>query len=144
MTRSRSGCGCGPRTPTLRDALDALERLGVLSREQGTADSAFLDMPQPPPAPMLPAGMPPELVVLLGAPTPDPDAPQRADELRKELIAGPVELIRLTDLGSRAVRLRLLAEGRDAPLVGELAHAPATGLLGILAEHYDPASARAI
>lgn len=38
--------------------------------------------------------------------------------------------------------MRLLAEGRDAPRVGELAHAPAAGLLGVIAEHYDPDAAR--
>ncbi|WP_329584606.1 hypothetical protein OG500_30145 [Kitasatospora sp. NBC_01250] len=126
----------------LHDVLDALERLGILTREQGMAHPLFLDMPAVPSAPTLPPGMPPELAFLLGAPAPDPDAPQRAQELRKELTAGPVELIRLTDLGTRAVRLQLLAEGRDAPLVGELADAPAGGLLGVLAEHYDPDSAR--
>ncbi|GAA3377933.1 hypothetical protein GCM10020367_55550 [Streptomyces sannanensis] len=52
-----------------------------------------------------------------------------------------MELIRLTALGTWAVHARLLDSGRDAPLVGELAHAPAAGLLGTLAEHYDPESA---
>nr|WTB34902.1 hypothetical protein OG781_40350 [Streptomyces sp. NBC_00830] len=60
-----------------------------------------------------------------------------------ELSSGPVELIRLTDLGTDSVRRRLLAEGRDAPLIGELAQASPTGLLGVLADHYDPESARA-
>ncbi|MFF7593605.1 hypothetical protein [Streptomyces mirabilis] len=36
---------------------------------------------------------------------------------------------------------RLPAEGRDAPLIDELAQAPAAGLLGVLADHYDPDSA---
>ncbi|MEG3626602.1 hypothetical protein [Streptomyces poriticola] len=40
------------------------------------------------------------------------------------------------------MRARLLDEGRDAPLVGELRHAPAAGLLGVLADHYDTDSAR--
>jgi hypothetical protein len=52
-------------------------------------------------------------------------------------------LIRLTDLGTESVRRRLLAEGRDAPLIGERAQAPAAGLLGVLGDHYDPDSARA-
>ncbi|MFH8384207.1 hypothetical protein ACH4E7_25230 [Kitasatospora sp. NPDC018058] len=124
----------------LREVLDTLEQFGVITREQGMAHPGFLDLPVAPPAPALPPGMPPELAALLGPPA--PDAPRRAEELRGELTAGPVELIRLTDLGTHAVRLRLLAEGRNAPLVGELTHAPAAGLLGVLAEHYDPASAR--
>ncbi|MDH6576198.1 hypothetical protein [Kitasatospora sp. MAP5-34] len=126
----------------LRDVLDTLEQFGLITREQGTAHPAFLDLPATPPAPDLPPGMPPELAALLGTPAPNPDAPRRSQELRDELTTGPVELIRLTDLGTHAVRLRLLAEGRDAPLIGELTSAPAAGLLGVLAEHYDPASAR--
>ncbi|MFJ9448494.1 hypothetical protein ACIRRH_42860 [Kitasatospora sp. NPDC101235] len=126
----------------LREVLEVLEQFGVITREQGMAHPAFLDLPAAPPAPALPPGMSPELAALLGPPAPDADAPRRAEELRGELTAGPVELIRLTDLGTHAVRLRLLAEGRNAPLVGELTHAPAAGLLGVLAEHYDPASAR--
>ncbi|MET8626987.1 hypothetical protein ABZW30_25030 [Kitasatospora sp. NPDC004669] len=126
----------------LREVLEVLEQFGVITREQGMAHPAFLDLPAAPPAPALPPGMPPELAALLGPPAQDANAPRRAEELRGELTAGPVELIRLTDLGTHAVRLRLLAEGRNAPLVGELTHAPAAGLLGVLAEHYDPASAR--
>jgi hypothetical protein len=110
------------------------------------ADPVFLNVPAPAlPEHNLPAGLPPELVELLGAssaPGRDLDAAAQAEELRVELTAGPVELIRLTDLGTYAVRERLLAEGRDAPLIGELAGAPAAGLLGVLAEHYDPDSAR--
>jgi hypothetical protein len=40
------------------------------------------------------------------------------------------------------VRQRLLAVGRDAPLVGELAETSAAGLLGVLTEDYDPDAAR--
>lgn len=126
-----------------RHVLDVLEQFGVLTRERGMAHPAFLDLPPTPPTPALPSGTPVEPATLPGAPAPDLDAPRRAEDLRRELTAGPVELIRLTDLGTHAVRLRLLAEGRDAPLIGELAHAPAAGLLGVLAEHYDPESARA-
>jgi hypothetical protein len=130
----------------LRHVLDVLEQLGALRRGHGQADPIFLDLPLDEPAvvPTLPADLPPELALLLGGlPTPDPHARERAEQLRTELTAGPVELITLSDLGTYAVRQRLLAEGRDAPLVGELAHAPAPGLLGVLAEHYDPDSARA-
>ncbi len=67
---------------------------------------------------------------------------ERVRALRAELTAGPVELIRLTPLGTWAVRERLLAEGRDAPLIGELTGAGAAELLGVLAEHYPPEAAR--
>lgn len=130
----------------LRRVLDVLEQLGAITREQGMADPVFLDIPSLDTAPdvQLPDGMPPQLAHLLGAlpDAPDPDAQARADAHRAELTDGPVELIRLTHLGTHAVRRRLLAQGRSAPLVGELAHAPAAGLLGVLSQEYDPDSAR--
>ncbi|WP_351236458.1 hypothetical protein [Streptomyces sp. NPDC002133] len=127
----------------LRTVLAALEDLGAIARDQGMADPVFLDLPLDEGSSEPPAGMPPELAQLLGAADADEEAAERARELKAELTAGPVELIRLTALGTESVRRRLLAEGRDAPLVGELAQAPAAGLLGVLAEHYDPDSARA-
>lgn len=127
----------------LRTVLAALEDLGAIARDQGMADPVFLDVPLDEGSSEPPAGMPPELAQLLGAAAADEGAAERAQELKAELTAGPVELIRLTALGTESVRRRLLAEGRDAPLVGELAQAPAAGLLGVLAEHYDPDSARA-
>ncbi|MFD8527142.1 hypothetical protein ACFV0L_06985 [Streptosporangium canum] len=51
-------------------------------------------------------------------------------------LAEPGPLVRLTPLGTRAVRERMLADGRDAPLVGELVDATAGELLGVLAQHY--------
>ena len=129
----------------LHHVLGSLEHLGVVDRSQGIADPVFLDAPDLDlPAPPLPEGMPPEIAQLLfgASSVPDPEAASRAEQLRAELAAGPVELIRLTALGTHAVRSRLLAEGRDAPLVGELTDAPAAGLLGVIAEHYDPDSAR--
>lgn len=128
----------------LRAVLDLLDDLGVIERDRGMADPVFLDIDLSDAGPELLADMPPELAELLdvaGAAT-DPAARERADARREELTAGPVELIRLTELGTRAVRQRLLAAGRDAPLVGELAQAPAAGLLGVLAEDYDPDAAR--
>lgn len=110
----------------LRTVLAALEDLGALERHQGMADPVFLDNPALAATPELPAGLPPELVELLdAAPQPAPGTKTPARAQRAELTAGPVELIRLTDLGTQAVRRRLLAEGRDAPLVGELTHVPA-------------------
>jgi hypothetical protein len=50
--------------------------------------------------------------------------------------AEPVELVALTALATRAVRARLLREGRYAPLVGELSDAEPAALLGMVAEHY--------
>ncbi len=87
-----------------------------------------------------------QLAALLGAGTSrsqaeHEDRDPRTESLRSELTAGPVELLTLTGLGSWAVRGRLLVEGRDAPLIGELRHASAAELLGVLAEHYPTAAA---
>lgn len=129
----------------LRTVLDLLDDLGAIGRERGMADLVFLDVDLSDAGPELLADMPPELADMLGVAgvAPDPAAQERADARREELTGGPVELIRLTELGTRVVRQRLLAVGRDAPLVGELAQAPAAGLLGVLAEDYDPDAARA-
>ncbi|MDQ0596139.1 hypothetical protein QF037_000484 [Streptomyces canus] len=132
----------------LRSVLEALVDLGAVEREQGMVDPVFLeadlsDLEDS--GPELPAGMPQELGELLGitGTAADPAAARERDRrLREELTAGPVELIRLTELGTQAVRQRLLAAGRDAPLVGELVQASAAGLLGVLAEDYDPDAAR--
>lgn len=127
----------------LRTVLDTLVDLGAIERERGMADPVFLEV-ELSAAPEVPEGMPPELAELLGVAgvAADPAAQERARAQREELTAGPVELLRLTELGTRAVRQRLLAAGRDAPLVGEPAGAPAAGLLGVLAEDYDPDAAR--
>ncbi|MFI7498947.1 hypothetical protein ACIBVL_10575 [Streptomyces sp. NPDC049687] len=129
----------------LRTVLDALVDLGAIERHTGMADPVFVDVDLFDAGDELPPDLPPELAELMdvaGAPN-DAAAQERARARREELTAGPVELIRLTELGTRAVRQRLLALGRDAPLVGELAEAPAAGLLGVLAEDYDPDTARA-
>lgn len=57
--------------------------------------------------------------------------------------AGPVDLVALTPLATRAVRARLLRDGRYAPLVGELSEAEPAQLLGMIAEHYSPETAEA-
>ncbi len=66
-----------------------------------------------------------------------PDARER---LRAALApdAGPVETVALSYLGTHAVRVRLLAEGRYMPLVGELTGADPARLLGMIAQHYTP------
>jgi hypothetical protein len=53
----------------------------------------------------------------------------------------PGRLVSLTPLGTRAMRQRMLAEGREAGLVGELVNASAAEVLGTVTEHYTPASA---
>jgi hypothetical protein len=129
----------------LRTVLDALADLGAITRDRGMADPVFVEADLSDAGEELPADMPPELAELLGVAgaAADPVAQERARARREELTAGPVELLRLTELGTWAVRQRLLAAGRDAPLVGELTQAPATGLLGVLADDYDPDAARA-
>jgi hypothetical protein len=54
----------------------------------------------------------------------------------REKLAEPGRLVSLTPLGTRAMRQRLLAEGRDAPLVGELTGAGAAEMLGLVSERY--------
>ncbi|TXK33936.1 hypothetical protein [Nonomuraea sp. C10] len=70
-----------------------------------------------------------------------PLPPDAVERLRVALSESDLPLVRLTPLGVRGVRDRLLAEGRDAPLVGELATAPPAELLGVLAQHYPPEDA---
>lgn len=107
--------------------LRALDRLGALELTSGTADPAFCldlgeddDSGEDQQVPTVP--LPEEARARLRAAL-APDA-------------GPVDLARLTTLGTRAVRSRLLAAGRYAPLVGELRDAGPAQLLGTLAEHY--------
>ncbi|MBH0781589.1 hypothetical protein [Nocardia bovistercoris] len=77
----------------------------------------------------------------------DSDAlpPDARDRLRIALApeVAAVELISLTPLATRAVRARLLGEGRHAPLVGELVEAEPAQLLGVVAEHYSQETADA-
>jgi hypothetical protein len=71
--------------------------------------------------------------------------PDALDRLRAALApdAGPVELVSLTPLATRAVRAHLRHDGRYAPLVGELSEAEPAQLLGMIAEHYSPETAAA-
>jgi hypothetical protein len=101
---------------------DALELLGAVSSTHGIADSVFsADLDE-------------------GLAMPDrPFSPERSTRLRERL-AAPGRLVSLTPLGTRAMRQRLLAEGREAGLVGELAGASPAELLGTVAQHYTPKS----
>jgi hypothetical protein len=69
--------------------------------------------------------------------------PDVQDRLRIALDAQSVDLVALTPLATRAVRARLLREGRVAPLVGELVTAAPAALLGVVAEHYSEEEAAA-
>jgi hypothetical protein len=102
---------------------DAFEALGAVSSTHGVASSVFCaDLDE-------------------GFTMPDrPFSGGRAAALREQL-AAPGRLVSLTPLGTRAMRQRLLAEGREAGLVGELAGAPPAELLGTVAEHYTPKTA---
>ncbi|WP_116201930.1 hypothetical protein [Amycolatopsis circi] len=105
----------------LRRVFATLADFGALTLTTGVPDPMFRsDL-----GPDGPAGFPP-----------DTDA-----RLRAALSSGATELVALTPLATRAVRARLIAAGRHAPLTGELTGAEPAGLLGLLAEHYTPETA---
>lgn len=115
----------GLRARTDRDVghiFDAFEALGAVTSVQGIASTAFVDD--------------------LADPAISPFGPARSAALRRQL-NDPVRLIALTPLGTRAMRERMLAEGREAALVGELADAAPAEMLGVVAEHYTGTSAAA-
>jgi hypothetical protein len=103
--------------------LDAFETLGAVASVNDVADGVFsADLGEE-------YGMPDG--------TDRPFAGERAAALRQRL-AVPGRLVSFSPLGTRAMRQRLLVEGREAGLVGELADATAAELLGTIAEHYTP------
>jgi hypothetical protein len=105
---------------------DAFEALGAVTTAQGVTSEVFsMDLDD---GTTLPFGM--------GSPF----EAGRAAALRERL-ARPARLVTLTPLGARAMRERMLAEGREAGLVGELAGATPAELLGTVAEHYTTSSA---
>lgn len=89
---------------------DAFEALGAVTSTHGVASAVFGE---------------------------GPFSGERAAALRERLVE-PGRLVSLTPLGTRAMRQRMLAEGREAGLVGELADASPAELLGTVAEHYTP------
>jgi hypothetical protein len=110
----------------LAHIFDAFEALGAVTSVHGVAAGMFsadLDEAFPPPSGEQP-----------------PFSGERAAGLREQLVV-PGRLVSLTPLGTRAMRQRMLAEGREAGLVGELAGAPAAELLGTVAGHYPPEAA---
>lgn len=112
----------------LAHIFDAFEALGAITSVDDVADVVFSsDLDE---AHEMPGG------------ADRPFAGERAAVLRKRL-AVPGLLVSFTPLGTRAMRQRLLAEGREAGLVGELAGASAAELLGTIAEHYTPDSGAA-
>jgi hypothetical protein len=76
-----------------------------------------------------------------------PENPELPPDVQERLLtaldAPEVDLVAFTPLATRAVRARLLAEGRFAPLVGELADAAPAAMLGVVVEHFDEESAEA-
>jgi hypothetical protein len=110
----------------LAHIFDAFEALGAVTSVHGVASDMFSDdldegFPMPPGEQR-------------------PFSGERAAALREQL-AVPGRLVSLTPLGTRAMRQRMLAEGREAGLVSELVSAPAAELLGTVAEHYPPEAA---
>ncbi|MGP3963528.1 hypothetical protein ACTWPT_46925 [Nonomuraea sp. 3N208] len=103
-------------------ALEALADLGAVELSHGVADALYLSD--------------------LGDDDEEQPLPPEARTRLRAILTEPGLLVSLTPLGMRGVRERMLAEGRDAPLVGELAEAAPGELLGVLAEHYPQEEAR--
>jgi len=99
---------------------DAFEALGAVTSTHGVASDVFSE----------------DLDEASGM-ADGPFSGERAATLRERL-AEPGRMMSLTPLGTRAMRQRMLAEGREAGLVGELADAAPAELLGTVAEHYTP------
>jgi len=109
----------------LEHIFDAFEALGVVTSTHDLASGVFsADLDEGAAMPSATAG---------------PFTGERAANLRERL-AAPGRLVSLTPLGTRTMRQRMLAEGREAGLVGELADASPAELLGTVAEHYTPAT----
>ena len=104
---------------------DAFEALGAVTSTHGVASDMFsADLDE---GSAMPSG------------AERPFDGEQAARLREQLVA-PGRQVSLTPLGTRAMRQRMLAEGREAGLVGELVSASPAGLLGTVAEHYTPAT----
>jgi hypothetical protein len=116
---------------------EALAALGAVELTEGLADPVFLSD--------LEGGQwRPERNGARGEVDADgpPFSPDAVARLLARL-AEPGRLVALTPLGTWAMRARLLAEGREAALVGELAQAEPAELLGVVIDHYTDESAAA-
>ncbi len=99
---------------------DAFEALGAVASTHGVASAVFADDLDG------------------GSDMADrPFSGERAAAPRERL-AEPGRMVSLTPLGTRAMRQRMLAEGREAGLVGDLAGGSPAEVLGTVAEHYTP------
>ncbi|GIH99837.1 hypothetical protein [Planobispora takensis] len=108
-------------------ALAVLAELGAVELSHGVADEAFSE------------DLREDFEAQEGVPRPLP--PEVCDRLRAALAeSGP--LVRLAPIGAWAMRERMLARGRDVPVVGELAGAAPAEMLGVVAQHYSEETAR--
>ncbi|MGX1668094.1 hypothetical protein [Streptomyces sp. NPDC055400] len=74
--------------------------------------------------------------------TPDAVFAEHLRDLDGTAARGDTELLRLTPLGTYAVRSLLMSLGRSAPAIGDLRDAEGPALLATLLDEYDPAHAR--
>lgn len=116
--------------PLWRDGL-ALEFRRLLDK---LAEIGAVELTVGPPDPMYSMDLVPE----------NPELPPDVqDRIRHALDVPSVDLVALTPLATRAVRTRLLREGRVAPLVGDLADAAPAPMLSALVGHYTAETAAA-
>lgn len=115
----------------LRVVLDLLVRTGVIAFERGPVAPSVLDGLRSLAAEDGSTGP----AALLGAD--DPDGAAHLRELLRSCEGDDVELLRLTPLGTYAVRELLTSLGRSAPALGDLRTADATTLLATLFDEYD-------
>ncbi|MFF1608908.1 hypothetical protein ACFVYA_14115 [Amycolatopsis sp. NPDC058278] len=116
--------------PLWRDGL-ALEFRRLLDK---LAEIGAVELTVGPPDPMYSMDLVPE----------NPELPPDVqDRIRHALDVPSVDLVALTPLATRAVRERLLREGRVAPLVGDLAEAAPAPMLSTLVGHYTAETAAA-
>ncbi|MDR7302265.1 hypothetical protein [Haloactinomyces albus] len=125
------------RQSTERDVwriLQVLADIGAVELTTGVADPLFLtDLDENAAA---------KVAVVAGDAETFPE--EARERLRTSLAPenGPIDLARLTPLGAQRVRTWMLAQGRCAPRVGELAGATPAQLLATVAEQYGPETGR--
>ncbi|MET8209609.1 hypothetical protein ABZT51_26910 [Streptomyces sp. NPDC005373] len=115
----------------LHAVMDLLAEVGMVTFERGTPAAWFheslrdLNEPEHP------------------EPADASDLSDDSDGSEDLVVRDDVELVRLTELGTYAVRALLTSLDRSAPAVGDLRDADAPTLCAALLDEYDPASARA-